>query len=203
MCEQDCSSGWQDCHRQVTWAILWSPGSLPLWPRVPVTALKPLQAPVLLSQFQSRLPWSLPWRRLHGKVGSMSASLLGQKTPTVLPQGPWAPGIPPVISTLPSHPNLGYILRVVPSQESCRGLLFQLLPFKGGDHPSIPTPSLGCPGSLPISTRHSILVHFQSLLPSLEAANQSPRPGKSTQVGLLLDLFRLPPRWQLWTLRAK
>ena len=142
------------------------------------------------------------------KVGSMPASLLGQKTPNGLPRGHWGPGLPPVISTLrpPApcpHPSPRSILRVVPSQESCRGLLFQLLPLKGGDHPSIPTPSLGCPGSLPISTRHSILVHFQSLLPSLEAANQSPRPGKSTQVGLLLDLFRLPPRWQLWTLRAK
>ena len=39
-----------------------------------------------------------------GKVGSMPASLLGQKTPTGLPQGHWDPGIPPVISTLPPPP---------------------------------------------------------------------------------------------------
>ena len=42
LCEQDCSPGWRDCLGQVTWAIPWSPGSLPLWPHVPVTALKPL-----------------------------------------------------------------------------------------------------------------------------------------------------------------
>ena len=83
--EPPCEAGLQPCLGQVTWEIPWSPGSLPLWPRVPVTALKPLQAPVLLSQFQSR---SL----LHvGKVGSMPASLLGQKTPTGLPQGHWPP----------------------------------------------------------------------------------------------------------------
>ena len=98
LCEQDCSPGWRDCLGQVTWAIPWSPGSLPLWSCVPVTALKPLQASVLLSQFQPR-------PLLHGKVGSMPASLLGQKTPTGLPQGHWDPGIPPVISTLPPHPH--------------------------------------------------------------------------------------------------
>ena len=119
----------------VTWAIPWSRRSLP---RVPVTALKPLQAPVLLSQFQS-------WPLLHGKVGSIPASLLGQKTSTGLPQGPRDPRIPPVISTLPHpHPSPGCILRVTPSQGNCRGLLFQLLPLKRGDHPSIPTHSLGC-----------------------------------------------------------
>ena len=129
LCEQDCSPGWRDCLGQVTWAIPWSPGSLPLWPRVPVTALKPLQAPVLLSQFQPR-------PLLHGKVGSMPASLLGQKTPTGLPQGHWDPGIPPVISTLHHHPrpdpSPGSLLRAVTSQGCCRGLLFQLLPLKGG-----------------------------------------------------------------------
>ena len=98
LCEQDCSPGWRDCLGQVTWAIPWSPGSLPLWSCVPVTALKPLQAPVLLSQFQSR-------PLLHGKAGSMPASLLGQKTPTGLPQGQWDPRIPPVISTLPLAPT--------------------------------------------------------------------------------------------------
>ena len=63
----------------------------------PCHSLKPLQAPVLLSQFQSR-------PLLHGKVGSMPASLLGQMTPTGLPQGHWDSGIPPppVILTLPS-----------------------------------------------------------------------------------------------------
>ena len=99
LCEQDCSPGWRDCLGQVTWAIPWSPGSLPLWPYVPVTALKPLQAPVLLSQFQPR-------PLLRGKIGSMPATLLGQKTPTGMPQGYWDPGMPPVISTLTPHPPL-------------------------------------------------------------------------------------------------
>ena len=134
LCEQDCSPGWRDCLGQVTWAIPWSPGSLPLWPRVPVTALKPLQAPVFLSQFQSR-------PLLHGKVGSMPASLLGQKTPTGLPQGHWDPGTPLVISTLPpAHPSLESILRPVSSQGSCRGLLFQLLPLKRGQSSVHPHP---------------------------------------------------------------
>ncbi|XP_015314661.1 myeloid-associated differentiation marker-like [Bos taurus] len=54
----------------------------------------------------------------------MPASLLGQKTPTGLPQGPRDPRIPPVISTLsPARPSPGCILRVVSSQGSCRGLL--------------------------------------------------------------------------------
>ena len=43
LCEQNCSPDWRDCLGQVTWAIPWSPGSLPLGPRVPVTALKPLR----------------------------------------------------------------------------------------------------------------------------------------------------------------
>ena len=112
--------------RAVTWAIPWSRRSLPLWPCVPVTALKPLQAPVLLS--------SSPGPFSTGKVGSMPASLLGQKTPTGLPQGHWDPGVPPVISTLlPANPSPGSILRAGPSQGSCRGLLSQLLPFKGLD----------------------------------------------------------------------
>ena len=71
------------------------------------------------------------------------------------------------------------------------------------------TPSAPCsPVSVPVQApppwgMNSILVHFQSLLPSLEAANQSPRPGKSSQVGLLPDLSRLPPGWQFWNLRAQ
>ena len=139
-----------------------------------------------------------------GKDGSMPESLLGQKTPTGLPQGPWDPGIhtpqsSPLCHSQP-HPSPEHILRVVPSQGSWRDLLFQLLPLKGGDHPSIPTSSLGCPRRLPISIRHTILVHFQSLLASFEAANQSPRPGKSTQVGLLLNLSRLAHGWLLWSL---
>ena len=138
----------------------------------------------------------------------MPASLLGQKTPTGLPQGHWDPGIPSRPSHLHSVPPYpcpcpGNILRAVPSQGSCRGLLFQLLPLKGGDHLSIPIRSLRCPERLPISIRHSILVHFQSLLPGLEAANQSLRPGESSQVGLLLDLFRLPSGWHLRSFRAK
>ena len=117
------------------------------------------------------------------------------------PLGPWGP--PSHLHSAPRTPlppSPRSILRAGPSQGSCRGLLFQLLPLKGGDHPSILTPSLRCPGRLPISIRHSILVHFQSLLPCLEAANQSPRPGKPTQVGLLLDLSRLAHGWLLWSL---
>ena len=82
----------------MTWAIPWSPGSLPRWPRVPVTALKPLQAPVLLTQFQPR-------PLLCGKVGSMPASLLGQKTPTGLPQGPKTLGSPQSSPLCPPPPS--------------------------------------------------------------------------------------------------
>ena len=155
----------------MTWAIPWSPGSLPLWPCVPVRALKPLQAPILLSQFQSR-PLSM---------GSLAPCLhpFWVRRPLLGCLRALRPWDPP--SHLHSAPCLssGSILRVVPSQGSCRAFLFQLLPLEGGDHPPIPTPSLGCPESLHVSIRHSILVHFQSLLPSLEAANQSPRPGTS------------------------
>ena len=38
-----------------------------------------------------------------GKVGSMPASLLGQKTPTGLPQGHWDPEIPPPNLSCPQH----------------------------------------------------------------------------------------------------
>ena len=59
--------------------------------RVPATlATCPCHSPETPSgpsQFQSR-------PLLHGKVGSMPASLLGQKTPTGLPQGHWDPGNP-------------------------------------------------------------------------------------------------------------
>ena len=158
----------------MTWAIPWSPGSLPLWPRVPVTALKPLQAPVLLSQFQSR-------PLLHGKVGSMPASLLGQKTPTGLPQGPWDPGIhtpqsSPLCHSQP-HPSPEHILRVAPSQGSIRCLLFQLLSLKRARSSVQFHPLPGYPESLHIITRHRILVHFQSLLSSLEVANWELRVG--------------------------
>ena len=138
-----------------------------------------------------------------GKVGSMLASLLGQKTRTGLPQGHWDPRIPPSYLHSAPHPSSGCILRAVPSQGSCKCLLFQLLPLKGGDHPSIPIPSLGCRERLPISISHSILVHFQSLLPSLEVANLSLRPGEPSQVGLLLDLSKLPLGWQFWSLRVR
>ena len=65
-------------------------------------------------------------------------------------------------------------------------------------HPSPPTP-----WDVYTSLRHSILVDFQSLLPSLEVANLSPRPGEYSQVGLLLDLSKLPPGWQFWSLRVR
>ena len=51
-------------------------------------------------------PLSVPVQALlHGKVGSMPTSLLGQKTSTGLPQGPRDPRIPLVISTLPPTPT--------------------------------------------------------------------------------------------------
>ena len=80
----------------MTWAIPWSPGSLPLWPRVPVTALKPLQAPVLLTQFQSRpLLHVESW--LHACIPSGSEDPYWAASG---PLGPWNPHSP-VISTLP------------------------------------------------------------------------------------------------------
>ena len=119
---------------------------------------------------------------LQGVKGHLSASG---------PLGPWDPPSHSTLSPRP-HSSPGSILRVFSSQGSCRGLLFQLLPLKGGDHPSIPTPSLGCPESLHVNIRHSILVHFQSLLPSLEAANQSPRPGESCSGRTTLRSFQTP-----------
>ena len=111
------------------------------------------------------------------------------------PLGPWNPPHP-VISTLPLLPSSQSRVpsQAVSSQESCRGLLFQLLPLKGGRSSVHPHPLPGCPERLPISIRHSILVHFQSLLPSLEAAKQSPRPGESCS-GWLLGLSGVPPGW--------
>ena len=131
----------------------------------PCHSLKPLQAPVL-SQFQSS-------PLLHGKVGSMPASLLGQKTPTGLPQGHWDPGITPVISTLPlpTPPQSWVHPQGCPSQGSIRCLLFQLLPLKRAPSYVHPHPLPGYPERLHVIIRHSILVYFQSLLPSLEAAN--------------------------------
>ena len=80
------------------------------------------------------------------------------------PLGTWDP--PSNLHSAPRpHPSPRCILRAVVSQGSCRGLLFQLLPLKGDDQPSIPTPSLRCPERLHVSLRHSVLVHFQSLLP--------------------------------------
>ena len=175
LCEQDCSPGWWDCLGQVTWAIPWSPGSLPLCPRVPVTALKPLQAPVLLSQFQSR-------PLLHGKVGSMPASLLGQKTPTGLPQGHWDPGIPPpshLHSIIPiPHSSPGCILRAVSSQGLRRCLLFQLLPLKWSICPSL-SPHWEVLKSSTSASDTAYLFISSPLVPTLEAANQSPRSEKS------------------------
>ena len=126
-----------------------------------LTALKPLQAPVLLSQFQFR-------PLLHGEVGSMPASLLGQKTPSGLPQGPWDTGIPSVISTLPPHPIPRSILRAGPSQGSCRDLLFQLLPLKGSDHPSILTPSLDALEDSPLASDTPSLFISNPFLPALK-----------------------------------
>ena len=96
LCEQDCSPGWWDCLGQVTWAIPWSPGSLPLCPRVPVTALKPLQAPVLLSQFLFR-------PLLHGEGWLHACISSGSEDPYWAASGPLGPWNPhsPVISTLP------------------------------------------------------------------------------------------------------
>ena len=140
-----------------------------------------------------------------GKVSSLPALLLGRKKPTGLPQGHWDPGIPPVISTLPPHPTpvLGASSGLSPLRGSAGASSFSSSPSKGAGHLSILTPSLGCPERLYISIRHSILVPSQSVLPSFEAANQSPRLGKPTQVGVLLDLSRLAHGWLLWSLRVK
>ena len=87
LCEQDCSPGWWDCLGQVTWEIPWSPVSLRLWPGVLVTALKPLQAPVLLSQFQSRpLLHGEDW--LHACISSGSEDTHWAAPG---PLGPWGP----------------------------------------------------------------------------------------------------------------
>ena len=193
LCEQDCNPGWRDCFGQMTSAIPWFPWFPPLWPHVPVTALKPLQALVLLSQFQS-------WPLLHGKVGSIPASLLGQKTLTGLPQGPRDPRIPPVISTLPHpHPSPGCILRVTPSQGSCRGLLFQLLYLKRGDHPSIPTPSLDALKDYTSASDTASMFISNPFFPAWKLLSSLLGRENPAQVGLLLDLSRLPLGWQPWS----
>ena len=154
----------------MTWAIPWSPGSLPLWPRVPVTALKPLQAPLSSSPGPSSMGRLAPCLHPFWVRGPLLGCL----------RAPGTLGSPLVISTLPPTPPLSQEHpQGCPLPGSYRAFHFQLLPLKRSDHPSIPTPSLGCPESLHICIRHSILVHFQSLLPSLEAAKQSPRPGTS------------------------
>ena len=149
--------------------------------RVPATlAMCPCQSPEAPSGPYS--PVSVPVQApLHGKLGSMPASLLGQKTPTGLPQGPWDPGIhtpqsSPLCHSQP-HPSPEHILRVVPSQGSIRCLLFQLLSLKRARSSVQFHPLPGYPESLHIITRHRILVHFQSLLPSLEVANWELRVG--------------------------
>ena len=108
-----------------------------------------------------------------GKVGSMPASLLGQKTPTGLPQGHWNPGIPPVISILPPPPLPQS--RMNPQGSPLLGV--QSVPhlsasaLKRARSSVHPLPLPGCPERLHVIIRHSIFVHVHSLLPSLEAAN--------------------------------
>ena len=143
-------------------------------PETPLGPCSPVSVPV-----QTPPPWGrlspclhLFWVRRH---------LLGCLRATGTLESPQSSPL------CPPHPQPSprCILKAVPSQGSCGASSFSSCSLKGADHLSIP--SLGCPERLPISIRHSILVHFQSLLPSLEATNQSPRPGESSQVGLLPD----------------
>ena len=80
----------------MTWAIPWSSGSLPLWPRVPVTALKPLQAPLSSSPGPSSMgrlaPCLHPFWVRRPLLGCLRA--------------PGTLGSPLVISTLPPTPPL-------------------------------------------------------------------------------------------------
>ena len=142
LCEQDCSPGWWDCLGQVTWAIPWSPGSLPRWPCVPVTALKPLQAPVLLSQFQSRpLLHGEGW--LHVCISSGSEDPYWAAPVSLGPRDP----PPPVISSLSPQPPLQSWL---PSQ-GCLLLGVQQVPplsapaLKSGQSSVHPHPLPGMP----------------------------------------------------------
>ena len=142
------------------------------------------------------------------KVGSMPASLLGQKTPTGLPQGHWDPGYPPppVISTLSLPAPL---LSRVHSQSCLLSGVQQVPPlsafaFKKGliIRPSPPTPWDALKGSIQHQTQHPCSFPIP-WFPVWKLLTSLPGQENPAQVGLLLDLSRLPPGWQLWSLRAK
>ena len=110
------------------------------------------------------------------------------------PLGPWDP--PSHLHSVPPHnPSLRSSLRAGPSQGSYRGLLFQLLLLKGGDHPSIPTPSLGCPERPPSASDTASLFISNPFFPAWKLITSLPGQENPAQVGPLLDLSRLPPEW--------
>ena len=113
------------------------------------------------------------------------------------PLGPWDP--PSHLHSAPRpHPSPGCILRVNPSQGSCRGLLFQLLPFKRGDHPSIPTPSLDALKDYTSASDTASMFISNPFFPAWKLLSSLLGRENPAQVGLL-DLSRLPPGWQPWS----
>ena len=111
-----------------------------------------------------------------GKVGSMPASLLGQKTPTGLPQGHWDPGIPPVISTLPPPPPP---------------------PPQSREHPQgchLPGVLQGPPLSAPALKRGPNI--YPSPLPSWDALKDSTSASDTASLFISNPFF---PAWQLLT----
>ena len=120
-------------------------------------------------------------------------------------QGPWDPGTPPChLHSAPCPP---------PSREHPQGCLLpgvlqgpplSAFAFKKGliIHPSPPTPRDALKGSIQHQTQHP----YSFPIPWFPAWKlQTSLPGQETpaQVGLLLDFSRLPPGWQLWSLRAR
>ena len=120
-------------------------------------------------------------------------------------QGPWDPGTPPChLHSAPCPPQ---------SREHPQGCLLpgvlqgpplSAFAFKKGliIHPSPPTPRDALKGSIQHQTQHPYSFPIP-WFPAWKLQTSLPGQENPAQVGLLLDFSRLPPGWQLWSLRDR
>ena len=119
------------------------------------------------------------------------------------PLGPWnAPSqlqsVPPSPATIPVH------LQGWPLPGVLQGPPLSAFAFKKGliIHPSLPTPWDALKGSIQHQTQHPCSFPIP-WFPAWKLLTSLPGQENPAQVRLLLDLSRLPPEWQLWSLRAR